>query len=200
MNDYLLAAGLNSPLIQEAQTFGRAAHDSINQKRKYTGEPYWVHTEAVADTVARVGGTTQMIIAALLHDVLEDVYPIHPEYNADKIRDLFGIEVLQMVLELTDVFTKENHPELNRENRKKLERERLGMTLVASKTIKLADLINNTKSIVADDPDFARVYLKEKMAMLGELADGNAELLQEASELALKGYQTLNIPMHILTP
>ena len=58
-----------------AKEFAHAAHDSIKQVRKYTGEPYWNHTDAVAEVVASVGGTEDMVMAAHLHDVLEDVTP-----------------------------------------------------------------------------------------------------------------------------
>jgi (p)ppGpp synthase/HD superfamily hydrolase len=53
-----------------ARAFARAAH--AGQTRKYTGEPYVAHTDEVAAIVAAHGGTSEMIVAAHLHDVLED--------------------------------------------------------------------------------------------------------------------------------
>ena len=88
-----------SNLIAKAKLFAHNAHDSINQRRKYTDQPYWVHTDAVADTVAAYGGTATMVAAANLHDVLEDVSSItkvelEDEFPLDDVReDGGGVEV-----------------------------------------------------------------------------------------------------------
>jgi len=176
-----------------AQKFAHDAHDSINQKRKYTGEPYWVHTDEVARIVATVPHNEDMICAAHLHDVLEDVAPHDSNglYDYFSIKHTFGDDVAKLVVELTDVFTKESHGDLNRAQRKELECARVGRISVAAKTIKLADLISNTKSIVAHDPDFAKVYIKEKIAMLPYLAGGDASLLEIASAQAIAAKASL---------
>lgn len=67
---------------------------------------------------------------------------------------------------LTDVYTSERHPELNRATRKGLERDRLAKASLQAQLIKVADLISNTRSIVAEDPKFAVTYLQEKAALL----------------------------------
>lgn len=179
--------------IETAQAFAHAAHDAIKQVRKYDGRPYWVHTDAVAATVASVGGTEDMIVAAHLHDVLEDVTPLYPAYSEGQIRVQFGENVLKLVVELTDVYTKEAFPKLNRAERKTEERKRLATISPEAKTIKLADLIDNTASIVKDDPDFATVYLKEKFAILPYLADGSPELLQRASIQTITAMTSLGL-------
>ncbi len=175
-------------IIQKAREFAHAAHDSIKQVRKYTGEPYWVHTDEVAgivmDIVLPVGGKNfskqdfiradNMIAAAHLHDVEEDVHSA--KYNRLTIYDLFGMEVGYMVDDLTDKFTSENYPNLNRKERKRSEAIRLGMIPNDSKTIKLADLLSNTKSIVEHDKGFARTYLNEKEHLLPLLRGGNQDL------------------------
>lgn len=168
--------------VGKAKQYGRDAHDSIKQVRKYSGQPYWVHTEAVAETVASVGGTEDMIIAALLHDVLEDVYPLNPKYSPESIRAEFGDNVLSLVEQLTDQFTKETHPHLNRAQRKFKENERIAKDSPEAKTIKLADLLDNTKSIVENDKDFARVYIREKEELLHFLTEGNPILLGRAGQ------------------
>jgi hypothetical protein len=50
------------------------------------------------------------------------------------------------------------------------------------KPIKVADIIDNTKSITAHDPDFARVYLKEISALLDVLVDADPNLLALAHD------------------
>jgi len=179
--------------IKLAKKFAHAAHDSIKQKRKYSGEPYWIHTDAVADIVASVGGTEDMIVAAHLHDILEDVTPKCPGYSEGQIKVQFGEHVLQLVKELTDKYTKVKYPALNRAARHELENERLANISVEAKTIKLADLINNTASIVSEDKDFAQVYIREKLALLPLLAGGNSELLNRASLQTIASCAALGI-------
>ena len=58
------------------------------------------------------------------------------------------------------------------------------MATPEAKTIKLADLIDNTKSIVEHDPRFAKVYLEEKRLLLEVLKDGDETLWQQAHSFA----------------
>ncbi len=183
--------------LYQAREFAHAAHDSINQKRKYTGLPYWVHTDEVADIVASVtlGAETpndesipelaeinyrEMIAAAHLHDTIEDVFTLNSHYDIYLIAKTFGERVAKFVVELTDVYTKEAWPDLNRDKRKHLEAERLGKVSNEAKTIKLADLISNTADIVKNDPDFAKVYLREKERLLPYLVGGSPVLMERA--------------------
>ena len=193
-------------LIEKAKDFSHRAHDSIGQKRKYTGEPYWVHTDAVAAHVAELGGDENTVAAAHLHDYLEDVIPeLNKRGEIEKLLafekeydETFPQPVKDMVIELTDVYIKETYPQYNRKQRKALEMERLGKTSPESMTIKLCDLINNTASIVAHDRDFAVVYLGEKLSVLPYLADGSPRALQQASLQVIAGHMTLGISLPTL--
>jgi guanosine-3',5'-bis(diphosphate) 3'-pyrophosphohydrolase len=190
-------------LIAKAQEFAHDAHDSILQKRKYSNEPYWVHTDAVAAMVEQVfreanagqlSATHEKAVAAAhLHDVLEDVFPKNQHFSHDLILKEFGREVLDMVKHLTDVYTKESYPSYNRAQRKKMERDRIAQLSPDIQTVKLADLICNTESIVAQDPDFAKVYLKEKFQLLPALVNGNSGLLARASAQTLEGFAKLGL-------
>jgi len=60
--------------------------------------PYITHPVAVAALVQRYGGTEDQVIAALLHDVLEDGGP----QWAEPIREAFGADVLELVEFCTD--------------------------------------------------------------------------------------------------
>ena len=146
-------------LIFEAHSFAEKAHEG--QTRKYTGEPYIVHPRAVANLVAARGGDKAMICAAYLHDVVEDC-----DVELATIYNLFGPDIGLLVNELTDEYTKENYPELNRRARKSMEADRLGKVSDRAKLIKLCDLADNTKTIVEHDPGFATVYLREKAHLL----------------------------------
>jgi len=153
-------------LYEKAKLFAVEAHSSIDQVRKFTGEPYHVHVLAVAELVASRTQDQATLAAACLHDVLEDVEPHNPEFSRERIREEFGQEVLELVLELTDVYTKENYPELNRKARKRLEAERLSRVSDRAKLVKRADLHDNNKSILGTG--FEKTWLEEKK-LLDEL-------------------------------
>lgn len=185
--------------IEQAKQMAHEAHDSIGQKRKYTGEPYWVHTDTVAATVAEFGGTEDMVCAAHLHDVIEDVTGKNPKFDLFLIGNTFGKAVADLVVELTDVYTKEAWPDLNRNKRKALERERVSKASPEAKTIKLADFLHNTASITEHDRDFAQVYLKEKLALLPYLAEGNTELFCKVSMQTLAACNIIGVPFPVLS-
>ena len=145
--------------IAHASHFAYKKHDG--QTRKYTGEIYWFHLQAVATTVEKGGGSVAMIQAAYLHDILEDT-----DTNFGELHDEFGIEVAHLVWELPDVFTHAAYPAFCRATRKKWECKRMAGISPEAKIIKLADIADNTKSIVLHDPKFAIVYLREKADML----------------------------------
>ena len=168
-------------IAERAALFSRAAHQAVGQRRKYSGEPYWHHPVAVAEIVSAVEmATPEMIAAALLHDVLEDtgVTPMD-------IEECFGERVAVLVQELTDQFI---DPEIgNRAHRKALERDRLAQVSPEAQTIKYADLIDNTNSIVARAPGFARVYLAEKRRLLEVMVEGDEALRLKAWSVLMEG-------------
>jgi (p)ppGpp synthase/HD superfamily hydrolase len=140
-----------------------ATHWHGDQVRKYTGEPYIEHCREIVEILKGVPHTEDMLAAAWLHDVLEDT-----ECPMSAIAKEFGLTVLDMVYHLTDC-DKSNG---NRAKRKAIDRERLGAASAEVQTIKLADLISNTKSIVEHDPKFAKVYLAEARMLLDVVAVG----------------------------
>jgi (p)ppGpp synthase/HD superfamily hydrolase len=160
--------------VERAKVFATAAHAAVGQTRKYTGEPYVVHPMEVASLVESVGGTEAMVAAALLHDVLEDT-----GVTVDVLEEQFGSEVADLVLWLTDVSKPDDG---NRSTRKALDRQHSAAAPAAAQTIKVADLISNTRSIVAHDPGFAKVYLEEKRLLLDVLTRADPTLLTMARE------------------
>ena len=153
-----------------------------DQKRKYTGEPYVNHTIQVAKIVKNYGGDDNMVYAAVLHDVLEDT-PIRELDLLDRLLGILNtkdsIDVLKLVKELTDVYTKDNYPDVNRKGRKEMEAIRMGRISPKAQTIKYADLLDNGQDIMKNDPKFGRVYLKEKELILKYMNKGNQELYKK---------------------
>lgn len=161
----------NVDITHNAFAFAMIKHHG--QERKYTGEPYIIHPIMVASIVKNNGGDKNMIAAAFLHDVLEDT-----DATADQLVHHFNADVANLVIELTDVFVKPEQG--NRKQRKLLERARLSEISPRAQTVKLADIIDNTDSIVEHDPNFAKVYLAEIAETLDVLTKGNPKLLEFA--------------------
>ena len=169
--------------FEQILEFATKAHG--DQKRKYTGDPYIIHPQAVAQLVKVFGGDDGMVFAALLHDVLEDT-PVTSIELLTELHRIFGDDVdmvhdvHSLVVELTDVYIKENFPHLNRKARKLLEAQRLGRCSSRAQSIKYADLIDNGISITEHDPGFAAVYLREKADLLEFMRMGNSQLRKMA--------------------
>jgi (p)ppGpp synthase/HD superfamily hydrolase len=180
-------------LPTQALIFAIRAHDSIQQRRKYTDEPYVVHPIRVATLVATVTSQPEILSAALLHDVLEDVTPKRPSFGPEAIRVAFGEGVLRLVEELTDVFTAEAFPQLNRKERKKREADRLSGISPDAQLIKLADMLDNGGTVVTEAPDFARTYLSEKEHILSLMPRHaqNEALRKKAEALLAEAKRTL---------
>jgi len=165
--------GMN--IVQKAQVYAMAAHASVQQVRKYTNEPYIVHPAEVASIVASVPGATEdMVAAAYLHDVVEDTGCTFTD-----IHMAFGIDIATLVGWLTDVSQPHDG---NRAHRKAIDRAHTAQAPAEAQTIKLADLISNSRSIMAHDPTFAEVYLAEKRLLLEVLTKGDRGLHARASE------------------
>jgi len=155
-------------LAFEAMQFARNVH--ANHRRKYTNAPYTDHLAEVAGIVATVIQNESAIAVAWLHDCVED-----QNVTEEELRTLFGEPVATGVMLLSDM------EEGNRATRKRLSRERLAAAPGWVQTIKCADLISNTTSIVQFDPAFARVYLEEKRLLLEVMKDADRRLWKMAA-------------------
>jgi (p)ppGpp synthase/HD superfamily hydrolase len=145
-----------------ALTYATAAHAAVGQMRKYTDEPYIVHPIRVGDIVDKFGGTDEMIMAAYLHDVVEDT-----AVSIDNIHDMFGPVVARIVDGLTDVSVPEDG---NRAVRKAIDRQHSADARYEAQFVKCADIMDNASDIGDNDPSFNVVYRKE-MVLLLEVLD-----------------------------
>jgi len=171
---------------REAKTFAKWWH--TGQYRKYTNDtvPYYLHCGAVARLLKThvPSATREMIIAAWLHDTLEDT-----DVTALEIYNTFGSVVLQHVEDLTE----RKYPGCGRRERKERELARLSQVSIGSKTIKLADLLDNAKDILEKDKDFAVVYLREKRDLLTyALKDGDPVLWALCDRVVEDGLKLLS--------
>ncbi len=160
--------------INRALQFASVAHR--DQVRKYSKIPYITHPVELMLLLQHFGCTdTAMLIAALLHDVIEDCGITREQIEAE-----FGSDVADLVCDLTD-----DKIEGNRAHRKAHEVVRISGISVRAKTVKCVDLISNTRDIAEHDQNFAKVYLKEKRAVL-EVLDGADPVILRAAWLVLE--------------
>jgi (p)ppGpp synthase/HD superfamily hydrolase len=156
----------------KARTFATAAHAAVAQLRKYTNEPYIVHPTEVVAILKTRPHNPEMVAAAWLHDTVEDT-----GVSIELIRAEFGSEVSDLVGWLTDVSRPEQG---NRAVRKAIDRAHTASAPAEAQTIKLCDLISNTRSIVEHDHKFAETYLAEKRLLLEVMTKGDPVLLARA--------------------
>ncbi|WP_118181276.1 HD domain-containing protein [Paraburkholderia phosphatilytica] len=169
-------------LATAASAFAHAAHGAAGQFRKYTGEPYIAHCATVAALVTQSShASPETIAAAWLHDVVEDC----PNIDAGMIEYFFGPTVAKLVTECSHIDRTNDPRKLNRFERMAIELARAADISPEAKTIKLADLIDNTSSIAVHDPKFAKVYMAEKRRLVNVLVGGDRALwAMAASQVA----------------
>ena len=162
-------------LVKKARAYATEQHKRIDQRRKYSNQPYHEHLKAVADIVGSVSKDQKMIAAAWLHDTVEDT-----QATIEDIGREFGPDVAALVEQLTDV----SRPgDGNREVRKRIDLMHTSQASVRAKTIKLADLIDNCQDITRHDPRFARVFLKEARALMEVLGQADDGLYRRAARV-----------------
>lgn len=156
-----------------AMVFARRVHSA--QQRKYTGNPYADHLAEVAGIAMTVGWAgvpihpDELMAVCWLHDCMEDQGVTLAELVVN-----FGSVVAGGVYLLSDM------EQGNRAERKAAARARLAAAPGWIQTIKCADLISNTSSIVMHDPKFAVTYLEEKRLLLDVMTKADPRLRQMA--------------------
>ena len=131
-------------IIQKAFEFANEAHKGV---RRRSGEPYILHPIAVAKiVVSNIGLGYKSIVAALLHDVVEDT-----DYTVDDLRNLFGDKVATLVEGLTKIKTVlDNEDKAQQKSMQAENFKRILLTLnddVRVVLIKLADRLHNCRTI-----------------------------------------------------
>lgn len=158
-------------MLDKAIQFATEAHEG--QYRKYTHEPYITHPLAVMEIVRGVPGhTEEMLVAAVLHDVVEDT-----DVSLMQIQEEFGDVVSDLVLHLTDISKPEDG---NRLKRKRKDAEWYAQGSAEAQTIKVADFIDNTRDIAQHAPKFWETYKMEKLYALDLLQLADTDLWHQA--------------------
>lgn len=164
-------------LILKAYEFAKEKHK--DQKRK-TGEPYVVHPVSVANILAELGMDAETVIAALLHDVLEDT-----DATYEEVKERFGESVANLVEGVTKI-GKIKYKSDQVENYRKL-------ILATAKDprviiLKLADRLDNMRSLWVFGEEKRRRIAKETLEIFVPLAHrlGVWKIKTELEDLAFK--------------
>lgn len=171
---------VDSKLIMKAYNYSVEKHK--DQKRE-SGEPYIVHPLQVAFTIAEMGLDEPTIVAAILHDVVEDT-----DATNENIVNLFGQEVADMVSGVTKLSNIQfaSVEENQVENYRK-------MFLAMGKDIrviliKLADRLNNMRTLKYLKRERQIAIAKETMELYAPLANrlGLYNIKAELDDLSFK--------------
>ena len=128
--------------LTEAYHFAAAKH--VGQRRKgVAAEPYVNHLTEVADLAARAtgGADAEVIVAAVLHDTVEDT-----DTTFEEIEARFGPRVAALVAEVTD------DKSLPKAERKQAQVEHAAHASPGAKIIKLADKTSNLRAMAVSPP------------------------------------------------
>jgi GTP pyrophosphokinase len=163
-------------LLQRAYDVAEAKHEG--QKRK-SGDPYITHPLAVSTILAELGMDTTTLVAALLHDTVEDT-----DYSLDRLRADFGEEVAHLV----DGVTKLDKVELG----SAAEAETIRKMVVAMArdprvlVIKLSDRLHNMRTMRFLPPEKQAKKARETLEVLAPLAHrlGMATVKWELEDLS----------------
>jgi len=163
--------------------FAKAAH--AHQRRK-SGEPFFVHALTVADILADLRLDADTLIAAMLHDVVEDT-----EYTMDDVTELFGPDVAHMVDGVTKI---SRIREVTPDARKAETYRKLVLAIAKDPRtvlIKLADRLHNMRTISFLKEDRRLAIAQETLDVYTPLAHrfGIAKIKWELEDLAFKVLQ-----------
>ena len=148
--------------VLQAYKFAEQCHEG---QIRQTGEPYITHPLAVATILAEMHLDHEGIMAALLHDVLEDTH-----VNKKVLKDLFG----NTVADLVDGLTKLDEIETTSRAERQAESFQK-MTLAMSKDvrvmlIKLADRLHNMRTLEGLSPENRRRVARETLYIYAPMA------------------------------
>lgn len=171
--------------VLAACDYADMAHDGIVRK---SGEPYILHPIAVSCILAHMRLDTETLMAALLHDVIEDT-----EFNKDDISKIFGFTVAELV----DGVTKLSHSSDKEYNKAASFRKILQATLQDPRVIivKLADRYHNMTTLDALRPDKRARIARETFEIFVPMARivGMNEMADNLEHLC---YQNLDLDMY----
>lgn len=170
----------NIDILQKAYNLSRKAHDG---QQRVSGEPYIIHPIEVAYILAELELDCTSIIAALLHDTVEDT-----EYTLKQLRDEFGKEVADLV----DGVTKLSKIPYNTKEEQQVENLRKMFLAMANDIrvilIKLADRLHNMRTLKYLTHEKQLSISKETLEVYAPIAHrlGMSKIKWELEDISLR--------------
>ncbi|MGN0454422.1 MAG: RelA/SpoT family protein [Ruminococcus sp.] len=160
----------------------RLAEEAHGDQRRLSGVPYILHPTSVACILVELGMDTDSIIAALLHDVVEDTH-----YTLEEIEEMFGKSVANLVDGVTKI------SKIPYSNREEQQAENIRKMLIAMSNdirviiIKLADRLHNMRTIECMPEQKRRDKSLENMEVFAPIAHrlGIKRVKEELEDLSL---------------
>ena len=168
--------------VYRAYLFGAEAHEG---QSRLSGEPYIYHPVAVARILAGLRMDHQCLMAAILHDVIEDT-----ETAKEQLAREFGPEIAELVdgvSKLTQIKFR-SRAEAQAENFRKM---MLAMTKdIRVILIKLADRLHNMRTLGVMGPNKARRIARETLDIYAPIANrlGINSIRHELQELGMAAH------------
>ena len=171
-------------LVCRAFDFAYQLHEG---QYRASGEPYIAHPVAVAGILRDFGGSSAMIAAGFLHDVVEDT-----EVTPDEIEERFGIEVRRLVEGVTKL-SKFNFSSKTERQAENFRRMFLAMAQdIRVIIVKLADRLHNMRTLEHLSDEKRRRIALETREIFAPLANrlGIGHIKWELEDLAFKYLET----------
>lgn len=154
-------------LIEKAIDFAKKVH--ADQKRE-SGEPYYIHPEAVARILIELEMDADTVIAGLLHDTVEDGKDI----TVEMISSMFGDDIASMVSAVTKLTKSNLSYMISKEDRQAENLRRMFLSIardVRVVIIKLADRLHNIRTLEYCNKEKRVRKAKETLEVYAPLAD-----------------------------
>lgn len=157
-----------TPKEEQAWEFAREKHK--DQVRKFINKPYFdAHVQKVNGTVKQYTTDEDLLIAAILHDVIEDCYKNKWDGYKD-IKDLFGKKVADIVLELTSDEGEMMHRYDN--NKAAYLTNKMIHMSEGALIVKLCDRLQNISDAFTASEKFRNKYFQETALIVESLESG----------------------------
>jgi GTP pyrophosphokinase len=174
-------------IIMKACSWASQIHQS---QTRAPGEPYLIHVITVADILAQLGMDTDVLVAAILHDVVEDkqttLNDVQKRFGSVIMRLVDGVAKMKFIEELNDHSSKI----LNTKNQTESLRK---MLLAMAKDvrvvlIKLADRLDNMRLLCYQPEDKQQRIARETLELFAPLANrlGIGQIKWELEDLSLR--------------
>ncbi len=167
-------------LVEKAYKFAKKTHDG---QFRVSGEPYIIHPVEVAKILAGLEVDTHTLIAAFLHDILEDT-----DTKPETIKELFGQDVLNLVQGVTKL------GKLQFKSKEERQAENFRRLFIAMANdirvifLKLADRLHNMRTLNFMEPEKQKKIAQETLDIFAPLANrlGIYKIKAELEDLSLR--------------